>query len=383
MSEPATHGGDVAAAARASGRRLDEILDFSANINPLGPPDAVRAALRAYAGAETIVRYPEPGLPELCGALARARGVDAASIAVHAGSAALFDAIVRSLAPQRVGIPVPAFAEYRRAAEAGGVAVHALALDPRATESFDVDRVAGWIRTERIDTAIVTNPHNPLGFAISRERMLALVEAAADTTFVVDEAFADYDEACSIATKAAYHPRIIVVRSLTKFYAMPNLRVGYAVATPERVRAIARFVPAWPVSGIAAAAAIAALGDDAYAERTRTANAAARAALIHDLVETGARVLRAAANFVTVEIDRVAERRASMLARAGVLVRDCSSFEGLPPDRYMRVAVRRPGENTRLIDALRATGTGKFGAVTAAGFARSHEDELEGSHTTF
>jgi threonine-phosphate decarboxylase len=357
VNEPALHGGDVAGAARAAGRRVDELLDFSANINPLGPPDAVRAVLRAYAEAREVEQYPEPGLPVLCDALARARGVSADSIAVHAGSAALFDAIFRSLTPRRIGIPVPAFAEYRRAAEACGIPVSTIHLDPRNDEPFDPDRIAAWLHAEQIDTAVLTNPHNPLGFAIARAALHRLIDAAPQVTFVVDEAFADFDESRSLATEAASRSRLIVVRSLTKFYAMPNLRVGYAVASADRVRAIARFVPAWPVSGIAAAAAIAALGDTAYAQRTRAANATARAALHDDLCAAGLRVLPASANFITFETDRVAERRAIMLARDGILVRDCSSFEGLPTDRYARVAVRRPGENARLVAALRRTGS--------------------------
>lgn len=355
MNERALHGGDIAGAARASGRTMDELLDFSANINPLGPPGAVRAVLRAYADAGDLEHYPEPGLPDLCAALAQARCVGTESIAMHAGSAALFDAIFRSLAPQRIGIPIPAFAEYRRAADACGIPVHALALDPSSGEPFDPARIATWIRAERLDTVVLTNPHNPLGFAVARDSLLGLIEASEQATFVIDEAFADYDESISLATDAARHPRIIVVRSLTKFYAMPNLRVGYAIARAERSRAIARFVPAWPVSGIAAAAAIAALGDAAYATRTRAANAAARAALSGDLAATGIRVLPAAANFLTFETDRVSERRAQLLAHDGILIRDCSSFTGLPADRYARVAVRTPAENARLLAALRRT----------------------------
>jgi threonine-phosphate decarboxylase len=355
VSEAVFHGGDIAAAARDSGRRSDELLDFSANINPLGPPHAVRAVLRAYAEARDVERYPEPGLPDLRAALARARGVGPESIAVHAGSAALFDAIFRSLAPQRVGIPIPAFAEYRRAADACAIPVHTFALDPRSGEPFDPARLAEWIGAERLDAVVLTNPHNPLGFAVARDALLGLIAAAAQTTFVIDEAFADFDESLSLATDAARHPRIVVVRSLTKFYAMPNLRVGYAVARADRARAIARFVPAWPVSGIAATAAIAALGDTAYANGTRTANAAARAALCDDLTATGVRVLPAAANFLTFETARVAELRAQLLACDGILIRDCSSFEGLSAGRYARVAVRTPAENARLVAALHRT----------------------------
>jgi len=350
------HGGNVAGAARAAGRRIDEILDFSANINPLGPPEAVRAVLRAYAEANDLTHYPEPGLPDLCAALARARGVAAASIAVHAGSAALFDAIFRSLAPHRVGIPMPAFAEYRRAAAACGMRVHTFALDPRADEPFDPARIAAWIHAERLDSVLLTNPHNPLGFAVTRRALIALIDAAPQTTFVIDEAFADFDESRSLAADAAYHPRIIVVRSLTKFYALPNLRVGYAVACADRVRSMARFIPAWPISGIAADAAIAALGDISYAHRTRENTPGARAGLIAGLIAAGVRVCPANANFVTFETDRVAERRAELLACDGILIRDCSSFEGLPANRYARVAVRTPDENERLVTALRRTG---------------------------
>jgi threonine-phosphate decarboxylase len=119
------HGGDVRGIARAYGRPVDDFIDFSANINPLGPPIAVQTLVAGYAAAGFLGRYPEPGLPDLSAVLARKRGVDPENILIHGGSAALFDVILRACASRGLALCLPAFAEYARAAQANGLDVRA------------------------------------------------------------------------------------------------------------------------------------------------------------------------------------------------------------------------------------------------------------------
>ncbi len=352
MNGAPLHGGDVRGIARAGGLRAADLLDFSANINPLGPPAAVRRLVRRYANGGWLERYPEPGLPELAAVLARARGVDATCIVIHGGSAPLFDTLLRAGRPRCVGLCAPAFAEYARAARANGIAVHSFALDPDAAPPFDADRFAAWLNAAGIDLAIVTNPHNPLGFALDAATVLRVRSAAPATTLVVDEAFADYAEAHSVAVRAATDPGLIVVRSVTKFYAIPDLRVGYAVMTPERARELQPFIPAWPVSGIAAAAAALAVADAGYAVRTRRSNARERARLAAGLTRLGLRVLPAAANFLTCATPDGGALCAALLARERIVLRDCSSFAGLTAGAYVRIAVRSARDDARLLAAL-------------------------------
>lgn len=346
------HGGDVRAVARAAGRDAREFIDFSANINPLGPPPSVRALLRNYAQGDALTQYPEPGSPELTSVLARRRGIAPEHIVVHGGSVPLFDAVLRACAPRRVGLCLPAFAEYARAAAANRIDVRTFALDPRGAPPLDLDGFRAWVRREAIDAVILTNPHNPLGFALPAARVRELIAHLPLTTFIVDEAFADYDERVSVVRDAAANPRVIVIRSVTKFFAMPDLRVGYAVMTAQNARAVAQYIPAWPVCGIAAAAAAVAVVDDDYARRTREHNAAGREQLRAGLSALGADVLDGAANFVTFRTRHAGELRARLITEHRIVVRDCSSFAGLPPNAYVRIAVRGSADNALLLEAL-------------------------------
>jgi threonine-phosphate decarboxylase len=274
-------------------------------------------------------------------------------ILIHGGSAALFDVILRAYAPRRLGLCIPAFAEYARAAAANGIEVRTFALDVDSGVAFESARFCQWVRHAGIEAVVLTNPHNPLGFALPAALLRDIRARLPAITFIVDEAFADYDEAVSVARDATADPQLIVVRSVTKFYAMPDLRVGYAVMTAERAQSMSRFVPAWPVSGIAAAAAAAAVSDDDYGNRTRSSNLRDRAELRAGLTTLDLRVLPSSTNFVTFEWDGVAALHERLLARR-IIVRDCSSFAGLAPDRYVRVAVRTTNDNARLLRALAA-----------------------------
>jgi threonine-phosphate decarboxylase len=338
--------------ARAHGRRVDDYLDFSANINPLGPPAGVRALVRAYADDDRLTRYPEPGLPELTAVLARVHRVEPPHIVVHAGSAALFDVILRACAPRRLGMCVPAFAEYARAAAANAIPVRTFALDVEGPVAFDAERFCTWVRRDAIDAVVLTNPHNPLGFALRAQTIDDLRARLPATTIIVDEAFADYAPTSSVATAAARDAQLIVVRSVTKFYAMPDLRVGYAVMTAQRAHAVSRYLPAWPVSGIAAAAAQIALADNAYAADTLATNDRNRAGFAEGLARAGLRVLPSAANFLTFGVAGAAALAERLLTDHQIIVRNCSSFAGLAHDAYIRVAVRSRSDNTQLLAAL-------------------------------
>jgi threonine-phosphate decarboxylase len=351
------HGGDVDGIARALGVAPADLLDFSANINPLGPPPPVRAAIHAFADGARITRYPEPGLPDLRAALASARGIAADAVAIGAGSAALFDAIVRASAAQRWAVPLPAFAEYRRAFEASDRTIVPYVLDEKSGFALDPQAFATFVEANACDGAIVTNPHNPTGALIPAGQLRALIGWLPRVTFVIDEAFVDFAEDQSLVADAARSEHLTVVRSLTKFYALPSMRVGYAVAAPAAIGRIERRLPAWPVSTIAADAACAALGSERYAAETLDLIAREKAALVSDLARMGIVPLPSAANFLCFRLPAnagAAKVRQKLLERYRIVIRDCSSFETMPPDRWVRVAVRDAAANARLVAALAA-----------------------------
>jgi histidinol-phosphate/aromatic aminotransferase/cobyric acid decarboxylase-like protein len=154
----------------------------------------------------------------------------------------------------------------------------------------------------------------------------------------VDEAFIDYAPAGSVTRDAATIPHLIAVRSLTKFFGVPSLRVGYAIARPDLARRMRAQLPSWPVTALAMVAFTAALADLAYAQRTLTENAFARAALADDLRGLGLHVGPSAANFLLMRLPAGSPCAAELVERLildhGIVVRDCSSYEGFTQHSY-------------------------------------------------
>lgn len=332
-----SHGGNLAAVAREFGMDPEGILDFSANVNPAGLPARAAARLaREAADPRSLTAYPDPQGGELRAALCKHLQVAPESIVIASGADALIPATIRALAPRRVVIPLPAFSEYVRAARGAGVS----ACQPTTLEPGDL--------------LILNNPHNPTGGCLTRGEMREHIAAAhaAGACVLADEAFVDYVPDAAVTRDAAEQAGLVSIRSLTKFYGCPGLRVGFGVAEPETTRAIAAQLPAWPVTTLAMNALAEALRDKDYVHETIERNRSARETFTRALTSRDCEVLPAAANFLLVRVVDAVGLRARLLREHGILVRECESFEGLERGRYLRIAVRLEDENERLIRAL-------------------------------
>jgi threonine-phosphate decarboxylase len=353
------HGGDLVGAARLYGGSPSEYLDFSANINPLGPPQAVLQLLRERAAdPDALSRYPDQHYRALREALAHHATCSRESIVVAGGGAALFDVVVRALRPASCLLPIPAFSEYKRVLDATQTRTIHFPLRAQTDFAVDLQELQAALSQHRPSICVLTNPHNPSGNLMNRNKMQTLIAFAREigVVLIIDEAFIDYVPEQSLTHIAPRHDNLIVLRSLTKFYAMPAMRVGYGVTTPALAATISAQIPSWPITTLAADAAVAALGDSAYEERTREINEQERTPFAQALAKVGMRVFPAHANFLLVETKDAAPAASSRLAeRHRILVRDCSSYEGLQNGRYLRLAVRLPAENERLIEALKAS----------------------------
>jgi threonine-phosphate decarboxylase len=336
------HGGDVERVARGLGIPVDRVLDFSANINPMGLPS--RAAERLAREAKDPSRwsqYPDPEASELRTVLCRYLSVPPESIVIASGADALIHAAVRALAPRRCLIPIPAFCEYERACRAYGC--ESVALPPSLARQGDL--------------IVLNNPHNPTGACATRTEMLNQIASAraGGVAVLADEAFIDYAPDEAITRDAAIQERVISIRSLTKFFGCPGLRVGYAVAAPETARQLAAQLPPWPVTTLAMNALAEALQDAGYREEALKRNARERAILSAALSSLQFRVFPSAANFLLICLPasfHAAEVRNRLIREHSILVRECDSFAGLESGRYLRVAVRCERENARLVEAL-------------------------------
>ncbi|MBU2550880.1 MAG: threonine-phosphate decarboxylase CobD [Proteobacteria bacterium] len=344
------HGGDVYAAARSLGTPVADLLDFSANINPLGYPPCLRQAV--FDSFDLIRHYPDPDCRELRQAIADYHGLSASEVLVGNGSTELIYLLARAWRPDRALVVAPAFSEYERALETAG-----LAVDFFVTSESDGFLLKDPPELGADDLIFLANPGNPGGGLLGPERLRPILETwdRDGAKVVLDEAFVDFREEASMKALVGRLPGLVVLRSFTKFFGMPGLRLGYLLAEAGLIRTLARDSQPWSVNVLAQVAGRVCLDDPDYIARTRAAVDRERKALAGALAGIdGIEVFPGAANYLLAKLTRTgwtaAELRRRML-RQGILIRDASNFRGLG-ETFFRVAVRSAEENRRLIESL-------------------------------
>jgi len=323
------HGGDV-----WRGPSPDEILDFSANLNPEGPPEWVRAAM--HRGLGNARYYPDLrqvaalaglsahlGLPEAC-ILPTAGGIEAIAFAAKRFS--------------NHAVAQPTFQEY--GALCGG---H---RDVLRSELADYRPLEG-------ETLWLCNPNNPTGDALPRAEVLALLERleAVGGRLVVDEAFIDYCPEHSVRDAVANHPALAVLGSLTKVLAIPGVRLGYLAAHLSVTEGLREGLLPWRLNCVAVAVAAALPGHEGDFREIRRLNDARRAAFAAALAGIGANVYPSDANFLLCDFSRDMRPVIERLRGLGMLVRPCGMFPGLTHG-HVRLCVRTEEENVKLVAAL-------------------------------
>ena len=340
------HGAHGGAVSRLLGVSEGDLLDFSQNINPLGAPTAaLKAARRAL--DEGAGRYPDPLYPRLREVLAMYLGVSPGNVVpTNGGAEALFLAARAAAGAGKALILEPTFSEYAAAARAAGLEpVRRVARRPE--DGFRLD-LAALEDLKGVALVFLCNPNNPTGDALTRTEVLELAARVreGDAALVVDEAFADFAPEASVAPEVSED--LYVTRSLTKFFAIPGLRLGCLVC--EGATRAQEFQPSWSVNAVAAAAGVVAVQDRGFAETSVAEVARLREELFEALGALPQLVpFPSAANFLLVRGPPGLPER---LSRRGVLVRGCEPFPGLGPG-YFRVAVRGAAENERLLAAMR------------------------------
>jgi L-threonine-O-3-phosphate decarboxylase len=366
------HGGNLAWAAALAGCHPSAILDFSASISPLGPPESALAAIQAH--LSSLTAYPDPDYGELRAALGVALNVDPDWILPGNGSAELLTWAAWDLSKlEATYLVTPAFGDYWRAMKAFGAQVLDCPLDLKSlnwetgnglvTDDLSVPNgslvspcfalpVPLALGADR--ALLLNNPHNPTGLLFGREAIRPYLEQFG--LVVIDEAFMDFlppaEQQSSIAQVEEF-PNLVILRSLTKFYSLPGLRMGCAIGHPDILRRWQLLRDPWPVNALAAAAAAAAVRDAAFERQTWDWLPVARRELFEGLANLpGLRPMAGAANFLLVESSvSVAAIQKSLLQQHRILIRDCLSFPELG-DRFFRVAVRERADNLRLIAGL-------------------------------
>lgn len=359
------HGGQLRALAERFGVAEEALLDFSANLNPDGPPPGVRVALReAVEDAAALTLYPDLEERTLREAIAGHLGVGVEAVFVGNGFVPLLAAAVGALGVRRCLLPVPCFYEYWRTLEQAGAWVVPFALQVAEGFAYDFDALLAAAVAEGCDAVLLANPQNPSGVMAGRAAVLRMVERAAGlgVRVLVDEAFVDYVPEESVVSvvsdvsegvaAAAASGGLVVFRSVTKFFALAGLRVAYGVAGGALAGRVRERIAPWSMTTLASVGVMAALADVAYAAEARRRNLVRREALALSLAALGVGVFAGRANFLLFQAAGDAGLWERMIVRQGVVLRDCGEYEGLKAGFY-RVGVRSEGENERLVEALR------------------------------
>ena len=347
------HGGNLRKLALAAGRSERDILDFSANINPLGPPDWLRPLISANVAA--LTHYPDPDCTALVEAAAKRYGAAPCEIAIGNGSTELLHLFTRAADKTRAIIPVPCYSDYARSCQLAGMSLETLPL--READGFNLDVPLLETKLGRGDEMVfICRPNNPTGLVCAANDIRSLATRHPATVFLVDEAFGDFVEDFDSLTRNR-PANVIVLLSLTKIFAIPGLRLGCAIADGATVQRLRELQPPWSVNSLAQAVGVAALQDREYVRQTQIQVRLQREALAAGLKFVPAlTIYPGEANYLLARLDHNnmdAPTLARQLLADGIAIRVCDNFDALDK-RFFRVAVRREEENTRLCDRLRA-----------------------------
>ena len=337
------HGGDI--------YTYKNLLDFSINVNPLGPADAVvEAAARSL---QRIGEYPDSRSRELRNALAEKKGLAAERFVIGNGAADLLFSLVLAEKPQKAMIVIPAFSEYEQALKTVGCEI--LYHEVKKENNFRLGTDLTEKITSELDFLFLCSPSNPAGQAVEKEFLIKIAEKCEKerVRLVLDECFVQFltsGEEASMQLETGRFRYLFVLQAFTKIYAVPGIRLGYGISSDkallERMETVRQ---PWSVSTPAQAEGLSALKEDHREEQTRQLVKSERERMEKELENLRIEYIPSEANFLLFnsEINWFEE-----LKKRGILIRDCANYRGLGNGWY-RLAVRLPEENDRLLECMK------------------------------
>lgn len=337
-----THGGDVY-------KYKKNLIDFSSNINPLGLSKSLKNIL--IRNIENIQKYPDTETTKLRKEIAKFWRIDKENVLCGNGSVDLIYLIVQCLKPEKVLIPSPTFSEYERAAKITGSKIEFLNLEEDKGFSLNTE-----FEDEK-DLIFLGNPNNPTGNLLIKDKRE--IEKIKCRCIVIDETFIDFLEEQNNLTfirEAAKGKNIIVLRSFTKFFAIPGLRIGYLVANKEVVNNLKKYQIPWCVNSFAQSISLKHLYQKNYINNTLLLIKKERDFLFQEISKIpGLKPYPSVTNFLLIKIENENVNSTYLkekLVKYGILIRDCSNFRNLG-ERFIRLSVRRHSENVKLINLLK------------------------------
>jgi threonine-phosphate decarboxylase len=360
---PYFHGGNVWELSEKHKIPVDQIIDFSISTNPLGAPEKAVESIRQH--LNLIHHYPDPDHEWLLEALAKSAGVAPNNVVVGNGSTELiylFNEVFLEDGYEAV-IPVPTFNEYKAAIERFGGNTVFIKCDSAHNFKLNLEELENSI-TNKTRIIFLCNPNSPTGWLYEKADILQIIKFAADENVLVfvDEDYIDFVDDSKRYSMADYvneYNNLFVLRSLTKFFGLAGVRIGFGVGSPDLVNVLKRVIMPWSVNSLAMFAAAEAVKDIEFIKKSRLLISKSKRQML-EMFKTvpWLKVYPSETNFLLIEIirkDLTSTQLAEGLAKNGLLIRDCKDFDGLN-NRFFRVTVRRPEENRKLVEQIKSLG---------------------------
>ncbi len=330
------------------------MLDFSVNINPLGIPQGVREKL--IAGIDELVKYPEITGVSAIKKIADDLAVLPENIILGNGAIELIYLFARSIGPGKALIVQPTFNEYERALKLYGWEVIHHVISEKDQFTIDPEALAAVIKKEEPQAVFICNPNNPTGRVYSSDFIRAMLEhSTPEISWFLDESFLGFSEqSSSLALVKEGQQSVFILKSLTKFYALPGLRIGYGVGTPSMIKKMESFKEPWTINALGLIAATGVYDEKDYAASTKAYINAERRRVFEALSQINTiKVYPSGTDFHLCRLlsGTVAELQIA-LEKEGMSLRSCEDFIGLD-NSYFRIAIKKEVENTRLLTFLK------------------------------
>ena len=348
------HGGNLDELSRNFKLNKESLIDFSANINPLGLNKKVKEAI--IKALEEVERYPDITYYNLKSAISEFEKVNQDDLILGNGAAEVIFNLVRAIKPKKVLIPGPTFGEYEEAA---------LSVESNI-EYYYLKEDNNWIIDEGIidyinddiDMIFICNPNNPTGTITNKEVIINIAKKALSTNTIVaiDESFLEFVrdvESYSVINLLNEYKNVFIIKSMTKLFAIPGIRIGYGICKNKEIISKLELVSVpWNINVLAEKAALAALKDTEYIEKTILYIEEEKTYLYKELSEfNDIKVFNPSVNFIMFKINKNIDLRIELM-KENIIIRSCNNYIGLD-ESYYRVAVRTREENNKLITALK------------------------------
>lgn len=335
------HGGDIYS--------YENIIDFSANINPLDAPESVKEAI--IKSAQVCGHYPDVQCRELKKALNEKTGINTDFVTFGNGAAELIFALAFALKPQKAIVTAPTFEEYAQALDAVGCKTERYSLNEK--NGFKAQKDFIDYIDQYTDIVFLCNPNNPTGIVYNKEFTENVLKKCieTDTYLVIDECFNNFlenGEEVSLINKIEKYKKLVILKAFTKMYAMAGIRLGYIICScKEFHKKIKACIQPWSVSVTAQMAGCAALREKNWEEKTREYVKKEKKFLLENMEKLGVKIFGSEANYIFFKEEKDFDKK---MFEKGFLIRNCENYIGLS-EGFFRIAVRKHEENKSLIKA--------------------------------